>query len=140
MRFDHPVHVLVQHGDLALGDARLARAEPFSPKDRKRIAKYLYGERSWTMARIGAALNVEPGDNYERPTGFGNRYQTSAPQGGAAEVPVETRTAAPYREWWPGSCARPASRGDVTTALRRNLAVESRSAPASALCSIWIVL
>lgn len=31
---------------------------PFTPKDRKRIAEYLYGERGWTMARIGEALNV----------------------------------------------------------------------------------
>jgi ParB-like chromosome segregation protein Spo0J len=32
--------------------------KPLTPKDRRRIAEHLYGEREWTMERIGAALGV----------------------------------------------------------------------------------
>src|SRR5262245_33508581 len=56
---------------ITLGEGKAADAEriklalisnlgsaPLSPKDRQRIAAHLYGERRWTMERIGKALSV----------------------------------------------------------------------------------
>jgi hypothetical protein len=129
----------VQHGDLALGDARLARAEPFSPKDRKRIAKYLYGERSWTMARIGAALNVSRETITKDLQGLVIDTKPPRPKGGRPKSRSKPERPRHIVNGGPDHAHVLHHRGDVT-ALRRNLAVESRSAPASALCSIWIVL
>lgn len=43
---------------LAISIASNVGQRPLTPENRKRIAEYLYGERDWTMARIGEALQI----------------------------------------------------------------------------------
>jgi len=77
-------------GDGDAGDAqrfRLALATniggaPLTKADRAELAKYLYGDRNWTMARIGDALGVSIATIQRDLTGFTPDGEIDRPKGG----------------------------------------------------------
>jgi hypothetical protein len=56
--------------------------KPLTPKDRQHIAKYLYGDKQWTMQRIGQALNVSARTVSEDLRGFEAPSKPPRPKGG----------------------------------------------------------
>lgn len=85
-----PVISTVRFGDGDAADAKRFRlavasnldAKPFTREERQNIAEYLYGEREWTMARIGQALNVSQKTISKDLTGFIPPVTTPRPKGG----------------------------------------------------------
>lgn len=95
-----PVIKVIQFGDGKDADAERIKlalvsnlgAAPMSPKDRQRIAEYLWGERGWTMGRIGAALKVCTDTISSDLSGFRTIRKPHRPKGGRPKSEPNAKT------------------------------------------------
>jgi len=91
-----PVIRKVEFGRGDAGDAerlKLAIAsnigqKPFTPEERQRIAKYLYGERGWGLERIAQALQVSKTTIGRDLEGFPTVGKPDRPKGGRPKRPA----------------------------------------------------
>jgi hypothetical protein len=66
-------------------------AKPFTPEERKDIAEYVYGERDWTLVRIGQALNVSKSQVAKDLKGFPPSGKPNRPKGGRPKGSTKPR-------------------------------------------------